>query len=134
LPNGDSLNTPFGIALPTFNIRLVHECIDMDGDGVPDLADQCQSSDLRSTVFILGCDSGIPNLIAQGAVDSDGCSLADLVTGIVSGAAAQNPRNRGAVISSASRGLNVLIASGLITSLQHEALMKCFAARFAAKP
>jgi hypothetical protein len=50
---------------------------DGDGDGVPDAQDLCPNSDLRLTVWIGGCDSGVSNDIDGALVDADGCSLAD---------------------------------------------------------
>jgi hypothetical protein len=48
--------------------------VDSDGDGVIDLDDECDISDLRSTIIIDGCDSGVGNHLFD-----DGCTMADRV-------------------------------------------------------
>jgi hypothetical protein len=92
---------------------------DADGDGVPDLQDLCPASDLRPTVWVLSCDSGVPNRVSL-----DGCSVADRVTEIIA-IAATGARNHGQVVSRAAKALNALIAQNLITQSELEALMRC---------
>lgn len=50
---------------------------DADGDGVPDSIDQCPNSDLRPTVMIGNCNSGVP-----AGLDVDGCTINDLIARI----------------------------------------------------
>ncbi len=59
-------------------------CVDDDGDGVPDEEDDCPDSDLSSTIVIDGCDTGVENQLL-----GDGCTLADLIGQCV-GAAVNN--------------------------------------------
>src|SRR5262249_51192030 len=47
---------------------------DIDGDGVPDQADQCPNSILTQTVIIGRYNSGVPNDLF-----STGCSISDLI-------------------------------------------------------
>jgi hypothetical protein len=47
---------------------------DSDGDGVPDSIDQCPKSDLRRTVMIGNCNSGVP-----AGLDVDGCTINDRI-------------------------------------------------------
>ena len=93
--------------------------IDTDGDGVPDDQDECGSSDLRATVWILDCDSGVPN-----RTGSIGCSLADRVAAIIA-QAATGARNHGQFVSRTARALNILVTDGLISQAEHQALMGC---------
>ena len=44
---------------------------DTDGDGVPDEKDRCPASDLRPTVTIDGCDTGLGNRLVQGCTAMD---------------------------------------------------------------
>jgi hypothetical protein len=105
---------------------LVQGC-DADGDGVPDSQDQCPNSDLRATVYVLGCDSGVPNLIGGQPVNSDGCSLADLVTAIIN-QADPTQKNHGKFVNTVAKTLSALVDASLITWAQHEALMSCVGA------
>ena len=45
-----------------------------DGDGVPDGADSCPGSDIRPTIILGTCDSGVTNRMF-----TDGCSLTDVL-------------------------------------------------------
>lgn len=49
--------------------------IDDDGDGVPNGDDVCPNSDLRPTVIIDDCDSGVTNILLV-----DGCTISDLIS------------------------------------------------------
>jgi hypothetical protein len=97
---------------------------DGDGDGVPDALDLCPDSDLRPTVWIGGCDSGVSNDIDGALVDADGCSLADYLAHQLT-TAATGARNHGRFVSTMARYLNALVRSGIITGAEHGALMSC---------
>jgi hypothetical protein len=92
---------------------------DADRDGVPNLQDLCPASDVRPTVWVLNCDSGVPN-----RVSFDGCSVADRVTEVIA-AAATGARNHGQVVSRAAKALNALVSQKLITANEQEAMMRC---------
>ncbi len=53
---------------------------DGDGDGVCDGADHCPSSDLRATVVIGSCDTGVTNVLL-----ADGCTIADRIAACAGG-------------------------------------------------
>lgn len=101
----------------TATITLVQDCatvvVDSDGDGVPDNVDQCPDSDLRPTVWIRNFNTRIPNQIGGQPVNSQGCSLADLVDAVVESAAA-NAHNRGEFLRAVALGLRELQKEGLL--------------------
>jgi len=71
------------------------------------------------TVWVLNCDSGVPN-----RVGNNGCSLADRVAEIVTQASADT-KNHGDFVSRVANALNALVAAGVITIAEHDALMTC---------
>jgi hypothetical protein len=97
---------------------------DGDGDGVPDALDLCPDSDLRPTVWIGGCDSGVANDIGGFLADEDGCSLADHLASHLT-TAATGAWNHGKFVSAMAKYLNALANAGIITWAEHEALMSC---------
>ena len=99
---------------------------DGDGDGVPDAEDDCPDSDLRESVWVGDCDTGVPNLIDGAIVNADGCSLADLIHHQLEEAAA-NADNHGRLVSAMTRSLHTLVADGLIARNQVGAIMRCVA-------
>ena len=118
---GGEVNIAFNAANPTVEeIIAAGPCvIDTDGDGVPDDHDNCASSDLRPTVWILNCDSGVLN-----RADGNGCSVADRVAAIIA-QSATDARNHGQFVSRTARALNVLVSDGLISQAEHQSLMGC---------
>ena len=48
---------------------------DSDDDGVPDNEDECEESNLESTIIIDECDSNVENTRF-----ANGCSISDLVS------------------------------------------------------
>lgn len=92
-------------------------CNDQDGDGTLDAVDSCPNSDLRPTVVIGGCDSGVPNTLFPG-----GCTIADMVAQCAAGA-----KNHGAFVSCVAALSNALNAQGVITGKQKGAIQKCAA-------
>jgi hypothetical protein len=88
-----------------------------DRDGVPDGADDCMGSDIRETVIIGTCDSGVDNVIF-----TTGCSITDLVGRCEIGA-----RNHGAYVSCVSHVLNVLKGAGWISGSDKGKIESCAA-------
>ncbi len=90
---------------------------DFDGDGLPDDADACPASDLRPTVIVEACDSGVPNTFFE-----DGCTITDLVLECAVGAA-----NHGEFTSCVASLTNDLRNQGVITGAQKGAIQSCAA-------
>jgi hypothetical protein len=95
---------------------------DADGDGVPDAEDECPASNVRPTVVIDGCNSGVTNLVFD-----DGCTIADLVTNC-----AEEAKNHGMFVSCVAHVSNDLKRTGAIGEKQKGALQRCAAT--ASKP
>ena len=94
------------------NLRL-----DTDGDGVPDINDNCPNSIVSPTIVIDGCDSGVPNTIFP-----SGCTISDLIA-----ACAQGKSNHGGFVSCVSHLTNDLKEAGTITGQQKGAIQSCAA-------
>jgi hypothetical protein len=88
-----------------------------DRDGVPDGADRCLASDIRATVIIGACNSGVTN-----DVQADGCSVSDVV------ARCSGTRNRGQYASCVAKATSALEASGVISDAEHDKIQSCAAA------
>lgn len=88
---------------------------DADLDGVTDGADQCLHSDLRTTVVVGSCDSGVGNTLF-----ANGCTIADNVAGCAVGAG-----NHGAFVSCVAHLTNVLKGAGVISGSQKDAIQGC---------
>jgi len=100
---------------------------DADGDGIADADDHCPDSDLRVTIWIGNCDSGVANEIQGKLVGADGCTLADEIGGQLQIAAA-NARNHGSFVKVMAQYFNALVKSQWITKDEHAALMGCVGA------
>lgn len=90
---------------------------DTDGDGVPNVEDECPNSDTSDTVIIGGCDSGVANLVLP-----SGCTVADLVAQAADGA-----RNHGQFVSSVASLTNALKKAGLISGKDKGRIQSCAA-------
>jgi hypothetical protein len=88
---------------------------DADLDGVTDGADQCLHSDLRTTVVVGSCDSGVGNTLF-----ANGCTIADQVAGCGVGAG-----NHGAFVSCVAHLTNALLGAGVISGSQKDAIQGC---------
>ena len=55
----------------TYGVVEIPASDDTDGDGVPDAKDRCPASDLRPTVTIDGCDTGLGNRLVHGCTAMD---------------------------------------------------------------
>ena len=91
--------------------------VDSDGDGVLDPDDECDFSDLRLTVVIDGCDSGVANHLLD-----DGCTMADRI-----GACAEGARNHGAFRRCVRRLTREWVREDLITLREWRAIRRCAA-------
>jgi hypothetical protein len=87
--------------------------LDTDGDGVADESDDCPASDLSSTVFINGVNTGISNTAANAV----GCTLADLLQDIVD-VCADGAKNHGKFVSCVSHETNILKRAKTISGKQ----------------
>jgi hypothetical protein len=92
---------------------------DADLDGEADATDCEPHSDMRPTVIIGGCDSGVPNMMFT-AAPNRGCTLADRLAHMEAAA-----KNHGAFVSEANALLNDLKKNGTITAAQKGALSTC---------
>jgi von Willebrand factor A domain-containing protein 7 len=90
---------------------------DSDGDGLPDDADECPASDLRTTLMIGNCDTGATNIS-----DSQGCSLSDRIT--LLGLAV---RNHGEFVSRVTEYTGYLHSQNILTSNQRGRIHSCAA-------
>lgn len=100
--------------------------VDSDGDGVLDNVDHCIFSDLSPTVMIGNRDSGVANTINGSLVNTDGCSLADLIHAELVNAAT-GAKNHGQYVKTMAAYFNGLLGDGVIDSLDKGALMSCVA-------
>lgn len=128
-------NINFGI-----EIRAIADpAADADGDGVPDILDNCpltpnpdqadadgdgfgdacdafpNSRGVGGNVTIGGCDTGVPNLVLP-----DGSTLNDLIDSIAAGA-----RNHGQFVSGLARLKNSWRDQGLLNARQAAAIQSC---------
>jgi hypothetical protein len=97
--------------------RRVLARLDQDGDGVPNDQDLCPSSDLRTTVVINSCDSGVPNTLSP-----NGCTISDLIV-----RCADNGNNHGRFVSCVAHLTDDLKGNGAITGAQKGAIQSCAA-------
>lgn len=88
-----------------------------DRDGIPDGRDACLNSDLRPTVRVGACDSGVQNLLF-----TSGCTISDAVN-----ACAVNGKNHGAFVSCVNEVANGLKKNGYLAGGDHGAITSCAA-------
>ena len=89
--------------------------LDGDGDGVPDGEDACPNSDLRETVFVGTCDTGVPNHLFE-----NGCTMADLIAAV-----AGQAKNHGSFVSGVVRLTDDWLRQRIITGAQETAINSC---------
>jgi hypothetical protein len=94
-------------------IKFLEE--DTDGDGIPDDVDVCPDTDLRPTVVIEGCNSGVSNPLS-----SDGCTISDKIAELAS-----DPANHGHFTSAVAHYTDDLKNDGLITGQEKGAIQSC---------
>lgn len=90
---------------------------DSDGDGVPDPDDECDISDLRLTVVIDGCDSGVANHLFD-----DGCTMADRIAECI-----EEAGNHGTFVSCVVELTNIWMQDEIITSRDKGPIQRCAA-------
>jgi hypothetical protein len=88
---------------------------DSDGDGVPDPDDECDISDLRSTIVIAGCDTGVANQLFD-----DGCTMADRI-----GECAEGARNHKAFERCVKHLTKEWVREDLISKQERRAIRRC---------
>lgn len=94
------------------------ESADWDGDGVGDNADVYDDSDLRQTVAVADCETGVMNL-----VDDDGLSIQDYINNIDGG----DHRNHGEYVSTIAHFVQNLLDIGVITQQEAAIMVSCAA-------
>jgi len=122
----DPLNSETYIAtcsaeLEHFSVCAVLAPTDSDGDGVPDLfggeADECPVSDLKDTVVVDACDSGVENILVE-----NGCTISDMINQCIDGAS-----NHGQFVSCVAAVTNDLKKNAVITGKQKGVIQSCAA-------
>lgn len=117
--NGDlthNVAPPYDMTLPL--LRDVGWYPDADLDMVPDDgADQCLGSDLRPTVNIASCNSGVPNTFF-----TNGCTISDLI-----GKIAAQSKNHGEFVSGVAHLTDSLKSAGIIKGSQKGTIQSCAA-------
>jgi hypothetical protein len=114
--NGDlthNVKAPDDLTLELF--RDVGWFPDADLDGVDSGVDCEPNSDLRPTVNIESCDSGVPNTLFE-----NGCTISDLITHI-----AANSSNHGKFVGGVAKLTAFLVNQGTITNAQKDAIVAC---------
>lgn len=106
-----------GAYLLVVNQQMSSPSPDNDGDGVPDVDDQCPLSDLSPTVIIDGCDSEVENRLL-----TNGCTISDRIEEIVESAA-----NHGGFVSGVSNLTKELKDQGLMGNYGHRDIQRCAA-------
>lgn len=92
--------------------------LDSDEDLIPDYLDAFPNSrDVGSTVKIGSCDTGVPSVLVE-----DGATISDLIYELGTGV-----RNHGQFVSRVAKLKKELVAEGLITAEQAEAIQSCAA-------
>lgn len=116
--NGDlthNLKAPDDLTLEL--LRDVGWFPDADLDGLADGFDCEPNSNLAPTVVIGGCNSGVPNTLF-----TSGCTISDLIAHI-----AATSKNHGKFVSGVAKLGDSLVAAGIITSAQKDAMQSCAA-------
>src|SRR5207247_252235 len=90
--NSDLTHAVDGVDLTVSQLRDIGWYPDEDLDGVADGADSCAGSDLRASVAVGECETGVPNTLTD-----SGCTIADRLSICAAGA-----RNHGAFVSCAA--------------------------------
>lgn len=92
---------------------------DSDGDGVPDAQDECPNSDIRATVIVDGCDSGVGNgLLTEPA----GCTITDQILNL-----AVTAQSHGQFVSQVDKFLMELQKAEILESNEKNAIKDCAA-------
>lgn len=91
--------------------------VDSDGDGVNDPDDECENSDLSSTVVIDDCDSGVANHLFD-----DGCTMNDRIA-----ACAEGARNHNAFRRCVKHLTKEWVREDLITPRERRSIRRCAA-------
>jgi len=90
---------------------------DSDGDGVDDPDDECDISDLRSTIVIDACDTGVVNQLFD-----DGCTMADRI-----GECAADGDNHGNFVSCVAQLTYGWVDDGVISTRDKGPIQRCTA-------
>jgi hypothetical protein len=96
---------------------LIPDLIDTDGDGVSDDQDSCPLSDLRETIIVNCCDSGVENELFD-----DGCTMSDMIAECAEGA-----KNHGKFVSCVAHLTNGWKKNKWISGREKGAIQSCAA-------
>lgn len=94
--------------------------IDFDDDGVPGDRDECPSSDLRATVVVQTCNSGVPNRF--NILRRPGCTISDLIAKVDSRAS-----NHGQFVRGVTHLTKALKRAGVLGGREKRAIQRCAA-------
>jgi hypothetical protein len=91
---------------------------DSDGDGVTDDRDQCPNSDVRPTIIIGTCDSGVENVLFE--EEPAGCSITDEIMKL-----AADAKSHGQFVSQVDKFLQDLQSAGILEPNEKNAIKDC---------
>jgi hypothetical protein len=91
--------------------------LDRDGDGIQDGVDDCVNSDIRPTIVIASCDTGVPSKLQV-----NGCTLAD-----ETGKCSLDVRNHGDLVSCTARLTDGWVRTQIISGKQKGSIQSCAA-------
>jgi hypothetical protein len=115
-----NVKPPYDMTLPL--LRDVGWFADADNDGLADASDQCVHSDLTNmtapdTIKLGACDTTVTNVLF-----TSGCTIKDFVAQAGTGV-----KNHGAWASNMAHLGEALVAGGIITDVQKDAMQACAA-------
>jgi hypothetical protein len=108
-------NTPSGAAVDTNGCAASQ--LDTDGDGVTDDRDQCANSDIRPTIIIGTCDSGVENVLFT---EPAGCTVTDEIINL-----AVDAKSHGQFVSQVDKFLQDLQSAGILEPTEKNAIKDC---------
>jgi hypothetical protein len=109
-------NTPSGAVVDANGCAASQ--LDTDGDGVTDDRDQCPNSDVRPTIIIGTCDSGVENVLFE--EEPAGCSITDEIMKL-----AADAKSHGQFVSQVDKFLQDLQSAGILEPNEKNAIKDC---------
>lgn len=111
-------NTPSGAVVDANGCAASQ--LDTDGDGVTDDREQCDNSDIRPTIIIGTCDSGVVNVLSM--EEPAGCSITDEIMKL-----AADAKSHGQFLSQVDKFLQELQSDGILEPNEKNAIKDCAA-------